>query len=58
MHDIAWQMVNAAPGNKAKVVMGGGYPAFFPESIKEDMRRQVRASSHGHLIACLPILNT
>ncbi len=65
--DIAWQLVNRSPGNKAKVVdkvariyflaiwkntdltceqvlMGGGYPAFFPESMKDDLEDQGRAS--------------
>ena len=30
-HDIAWQLVNTAPGNKTNVVMGGGHNSFVPE---------------------------
>ena len=30
--DIAWQMVNRAPGNRTKVLMGGGFPHFFPKT--------------------------
>ena len=28
--DIAWQLINTSPGNRSKVIMGGGYPAFYP----------------------------
>ena len=28
--DIAWQLINTAPGNKSKVILGGGFPAFYP----------------------------
>ncbi len=28
-HDIAWQLVNQEPGNKLKVIMGGGWAAFL-----------------------------
>jgi len=29
--DIAWQLINSAPGNKTNVVLGGGRAAFKPE---------------------------
>ena len=28
--DIAWQLINESPGNKTKVILGGGFPAFYP----------------------------
>ena len=28
--DIAWQLINTSPGNKSKVILGGGYNAFYP----------------------------
>ena len=28
--DIAWQLINESPGNKTKVLLGGGFPAFYP----------------------------
>ena len=36
--DIAWQLINTSPGNKAKVILGGGYPAFEPRP--DDMPRK------------------
>lgn len=44
LHDIAHQLVYDAPGNQMKVVMGGGYPSFFPKEDQkslepEDMNR-------------------
>ena len=36
-HDIAWQFVNSAPGNRTKVAMGGGYTAFYPKSMKDEL---------------------
>ena len=41
VHDIAWQLVNTAPGNRTKVLLGGGYPAFYPQSSADSMRNQV-----------------
>ena len=41
VHDIAWQLVNTAPGNKTKVLIGGGYPSFYPLSRADDMRNHV-----------------
>ena len=40
-HDIAWQLVNSSPGNQAKVVLGGGAAAFYPEFRKEELRAKV-----------------
>ena len=28
--DVAWQLVNTSPGNRLKVVLGGGRAAFGP----------------------------
>ena len=28
--DIAWQLIHTSPGNRSKVILGGGYPAFIP----------------------------
>ena len=28
--DIAWQLINESPGNEIKVILGGGFPAFYP----------------------------
>ena len=28
--DIAWQLVNTSPGNRTKVILGGGRAAFRP----------------------------
>ncbi|XP_059081401.1 alkaline phosphatase 4-like isoform X2 [Tigriopus californicus] len=44
LHDIAHQLVYDAPGNQMKVVMGGGYPSFYPKEARksleaEDMNR-------------------
>lgn len=36
--DIAFQLVNHAPGNRAKVLLGGGASAFYPEEKQEEMR--------------------
>ena len=32
LHDIAWQMINNAPGKNINVLFGGGRAAFYPES--------------------------
>ena len=40
-HDIAWQFVNSAPGNKVKVALGGGYPAFYPIQMKGELESKV-----------------
>lgn len=28
--DIAWQLINTAPGNRTNVILGGGYAPFMP----------------------------
>ena len=28
--DVAWQLVNTKPGNRTKVILGGGFAAFLP----------------------------
>ena len=36
-HDIAWQLINQAPGNKTKVIMGGGRANLMPnDEVKLD----------------------
>jgi alkaline phosphatase len=37
-HDLAWQMINMAPGNKTNVIMGGGHDAFVSSSNVMDNR--------------------
>jgi alkaline phosphatase len=37
-HDLAWQMIHTAPGNKTNVIMGGGYDAFVNKSNVMDNR--------------------
>jgi len=39
--DIAWQLVNNEPGKRFRVVMGGGYPAFFPLEMAQELRERV-----------------
>ncbi len=34
--------VNRSPGNKMKVLMGGGYPAYFPLEMAEELDQGVR----------------
>ena len=46
-HDIAWQLVHESPGNKAKVLLGGGYPAFFPKEMEQAMRNFVRLATRS-----------
>ena len=29
-HDIAWQLINQAPGNRTKVILGGGRENLMP----------------------------
>ena len=41
VHDIAYQMVNSAPGNKVKVLLGGGASAFYPQEQKDEIRKSV-----------------
>ena len=33
--DIAWQLVHQDPGDKLKVILGGGRPAFLPKNLYE-----------------------
>ncbi len=33
--------MNRSPGNKLKVAMGGGYPAFFPQSMEDELDQGV-----------------
>ncbi len=33
--------MNRSPGNKLKVAMGGGYPAFFPRSMEDELDQGV-----------------
>ena len=33
--DIAWQLVHHDPGDKLKVILGGGRPAFLPKNLYE-----------------------
>ncbi len=40
-NDIAWQLVNEEPGKNMNVVIGGGYPAFFPLSMEDDLNNMV-----------------
>jgi hypothetical protein len=44
LYDIAWQLVNREPGNKAKVVLGGGAPAFFPKDRMAEVNAKVSTS--------------
>ena len=36
VHDIAYQLVNDEPGNKFKVILGGGYSAFIQPEDRPD----------------------
>ena len=40
-HDIAWQFVNSPPGNRVKVALGGGYPAFYPVEMRDELEEEV-----------------
>ena len=44
VHDIAWQLVNRAPGQCANVILGGGYAHFVPDGspMPEEWDRPVR----------------
>ena len=33
--DIAWQLVHQDPGDKLKVILGGGRPALLPKNLYE-----------------------
>ena len=35
IHEIAWQLVNRAPGNATKVVLGGGERTMRPKNYTE-----------------------
>ena len=50
-NDLAWQLVNTAPGNRTKVIMGGGFPAFYPrpDSIPRKTMKQVKTFAHDVL---------
>ena len=41
LHDIAYQLVHGEVGKRFRVAMGGGYPAFFPKSMKADLFNKV-----------------
>ena len=42
LHDIAHQLVHGEVGRRFKVAMGGGYPAFFPKSMKDELFKKVK----------------
>ena len=39
--DIAWQFLHNQEAQKVKVALGGGYPAFYPKEMAEEMRNKV-----------------
>ena len=41
LHDIAYQLVHGQVGRKLNVAIGGGYPAFFPVEMKEELYEMV-----------------
>lgn len=44
LHDIAWQFVNEEPGKNIKVALAGGYPAFFPREMQEELQNEASAA--------------
>uniref|UniRef100_A0A2H1WA01 Alkaline phosphatase n=1 Tax=Spodoptera frugiperda TaxID=7108 RepID=A0A2H1WA01_SPOFR len=48
--DIAYQLVHNHPGNKFKVILGGGRRNFVPDNVLDDEQRYGRRTDNRHLI--------
>nr|AFH96950.1 alkaline phosphatase [Spodoptera exigua] len=48
--DIAYQLVHKHPGNKFKVILGGGRRNFVPDNVLDDEERYGRRTDNRHLI--------
>ncbi|KAJ8712624.1 hypothetical protein PYW07_005466 [Mythimna separata] len=48
--DIALQLIHKHPGNKLKVILGGGRRNFLPEDIRDEEGSRGRRTDNRHLI--------
>ena len=47
LFDIAHQLVHGDVGKRLNVAMGGGYPAFFPRSMEQELYETVKKQLPG-----------